>query len=85
MESEILLQVQNACKVYSGERLFNPVTFEVKSGERIALIGPNGGGKSTILKMIMGDLPTDEGLIIKKKNLSIGYLSQAVISGKDQT
>lgn len=85
MESEILLQVQNACKVYGGERLFNPVTFEVKSGERIALIGPNGGGKSTILKMIMGDLPTDEGLIIKKKNLSIGYLSQAVISGKDQT
>lgn len=85
MESEILLQVQNACKVYDAERLFNPVTFEVKSGERIALIGPNGGGKSTILKMIMGDLPTDEGLIIKKKNLSIGYLSQAVISGKDQT
>ncbi len=85
MESEILLQVQNACKVYDAERLFNPVTFEVKSGERIALIGPNGGGKSTILKMITGDLPTDEGLIIKKKNLSIGYLSQAVISGKDQT
>ena len=85
MESEILLQVQNACKVYDAERLFNPVTFEVKSGERIALIGPNGGGKSTILKMIMGDLPTDEGLIIKKKNLSIGYLSQAVISGNDQS
>lgn len=85
MESEILMQVQNACKVYDGERLFNPVTFEVKTGDRIALIGPNGGGKSTILKMVMGELPIDEGNIIKKKNLAVGYLSQAVISGKDHT
>lgn len=85
MESEILLQAQNACKVYDGEELFNPVSFEVKSGDRTALIGPNGGGKSTILKMIMGDLNVDEGAIVKKKNLSIGYLSQAVISGKDHT
>lgn len=85
MESEILLQVQNAAKVYDGENLFNPVSFEIKSGDRTALIGPNGGGKSTILKMIMGDLPTDVGSIVKKKNLSIGYLSQAVISGKDHT
>lgn len=85
MESEILLQVQNACKVYDGERLFNPVSFEVKSGERIALIGPNGGGKSTILRMVMDELPTDEGSIIKKRNIDIGYLSQAVISNNEQT
>lgn len=80
-----MLQAQNVCKVFDGERLFNPVSFEIKSYERIALIGPNGGGKSTILKMIMDELPIDEGNIVKKRNLNVGYLSQAVISGKDQT
>lgn len=85
MESEILIQVQNAVKSYGGKRLFQPASFEVKTGQRIALIGPNGGGKSTLLKMIVGELPADEGAVVKKRNLSLGYLSQAVISGKDQT
>ena len=76
MESEILLQVQNACKVYDAERLFNPVTFEVKSGERIALIGPNGGGKSTILKMIAGVLKPDAGEIEIGETIKIGYFAQ---------
>ena len=54
----IIVQVQNAVKEYNGVPLFSPVSFEINEKERIALIGPNGTGKSTIIKMITGELET---------------------------
>lgn len=81
----ILLQAQNAVKVFDGKPLFDPVSFEIKSGERVALIGLNGAGKSTILKMAMGLLPVDEGNMVIGRDVSVGYLSQDVISSEDNT
>lgn len=81
----ILIQAQNAVKEFDGVPLFNPISFEVKTGERIALIGLNGAGKSTILKMIMKKLPTDQGQIIISKETTIGYLSQDVITDINHT
>ncbi len=81
----VVLALQNVIKEYNGERLFNPVTFRVDQKERVALIGINGTGKSTILKMIVGKEEVTSGRIITTKNCSIGYLSQEVISSMDNT
>ncbi len=81
----ILLQAQNAVKEFDGKALFEPVSFEIKSGERVALIGLNGTGKSTILKMVMGYLPVDQGQIVIGRDVTIGYLSQDVISDENNT
>lgn len=81
----IIVQVQNAVKEYNGVPLFSPVSFEINEKERIALIGPNGTGKSTIIKMITGELETDSGKVVIGKGFTIGYLSQSVISDLENT
>ncbi len=63
-------------KNFGNKRVLNKINFEIKTGEKIGLIGPNGCGKTTILKMIMKDeLPTSGDIFIKKE-ASIGFLSQ---------
>lgn len=81
----ILLTAQNLVKEYDGEALFKPFTFSIDEGERIALIGQNGCGKTTLLKMLIGELEPDKGLVSISKNTSIGYLSQNIISNLDNT
>ena len=49
----ILVQFQNVYKEYNGEKLFAPFTFDINEKERIAIIGPNGTGKSTLIKMLL--------------------------------
>ena len=51
----ILVQFQNVYKEYNGEKLFAPFTFHINEKERIAIIGPNGTGKSNLSRVIMGD------------------------------
>lgn len=77
----ILLQVNNAARFFGVEKLFSNITFSIQDNSRIGLVGRNGVGKSTLLKIIAGINPTDEGEISKRKNLSIGYLEQS--SGLD--
>ncbi len=81
----ILLQAQNVVKDFDGKPLFKPLNFEIKSGDRTALIGLNGTGKSTILKMAIGQLEPDEGQMIIGHNVKVGYLSQAVITDDNHT
>lgn len=61
---------------YGDELIFNNINFKINKNEKIALIGRNGCGKSTILKIINGQLFLDSGLIFLQQNLSIGYLAQ---------
>ncbi|MCI2069223.1 MAG: ABC-F family ATP-binding cassette domain-containing protein [Bacilli bacterium] len=81
----IILALQNVVKEFNGEALFAPVSFRVDQKERVALIGPNGTGKSTILKMIVGQEEISSGQIIIGKEYRIGYLSQEVISDPSHT
>lgn len=80
----ILLQTQNLARHFSGDYLFQDVNMEIKSKDRLALVGRNGAGKSTLLKMIAGIEEPDEGRIIKGKQVTIGYLAQrtGIISDK---
>ena len=66
-------------KSFSGTMLFDKVSLDVNSGEKIALIGRNGTGKSTLIKLILGELLPDSGDLFINRSVSIGYLSQDVI------
>ncbi|PTJ78756.1 ABC-F family ATP-binding cassette domain-containing protein [Staphylococcus kloosii] len=72
----ILLQLNDISKSFDGEDIFNDVNVEIKTGERIGIVGRNGAGKSTLMKIIAGVEGYDDGHISKIKNLKLGYLTQ---------
>lgn len=72
----IEIELNNIKKNYGLKNVLNGVSFEIKTGERIALIGQNGAGKSTILKIINGDENQDFGTLNIKKGSTIGMLNQ---------
>lgn len=71
-----VLTVEKLAKAYDERRLFSDLSFEIKRGERVALIGNNGTGKTTILKMINGLVEGDAGSITLGTNVHIGYYDQ---------
>lgn len=73
---ENALSVKGLKKSFPDRELFSNISFDVKSGDRIALIGPNGVGKSTLIKCLMGESEKDDGRIIFGTNIDIGYYSQ---------
>ncbi len=81
----VILQTQEIYKEFSGEKLFSPLTFSLKERDRMAILGPNGCGKSTLIKMLMGKEEISGGLITVQKGLRIGYLSQDVIEDPNNT
>lgn len=72
----IELSVQNLTKYYGANKIFQNISFEVKSGDRVALIGQNGCGKTTIMKIIMGVEEYQGGNIYLRKGARLGYLDQ---------
>ena len=72
----ILLQINQLVKHFGAETILNNIKLEVKSNDRIAIVGRNGSGKSTLLKIMAGILPYDEGEIHQSKDVRIGYLDQ---------
>lgn len=71
-----VLYVESLSKAFGTLTLFTDLSFEVKKGEHVAIIGDNGTGKTTILKMINELLPPDRGLIRLGTNVRIGYYDQ---------
>ncbi len=71
-----VLSVEHLAKSYPGQRLFEELFFELKRGERVALIGDNGTGKTTILKIINDMVEADQGTIRLGTNVHIGYYDQ---------
>jgi ATP-binding cassette subfamily F protein 3 len=71
-----VLTVKDLKKAFDQNLLFDHVNFEIKRGERISIIGGNGTGKTTILKMLNGILEADQGEIILGSKVHIGYYDQ---------
>ncbi len=81
-----VLKVTNLRKTYGEKHLFRDVNFEVKRGERVFLLGPNGCGKSTLYKMIKGSVDSPDGAVIFGTNVDCAYYDQDrsdIQGGKD--
>ncbi|MFC4665896.1 ABC-F family ATP-binding cassette domain-containing protein [Falsiporphyromonas endometrii] len=71
-----MLQVENLTKSFGDLLLFDEVSFSVDDGEKVGLIAPNGTGKTTLLRILMGDDVPDDGRIIFSKDMTVAYLPQ---------
>lgn len=72
----MLINLNNVSFGYDGNLIFGGVSFSLADGERVGLIGSNGEGKTTLIKLITGELETVEGIVTKKNGIKIGYLEQ---------
>ena len=68
--------VENISKGYDGKPLFKGLSLQVEAGERVAIIGPNGIGKTTLLRCLVGDLPVDGGEVKWTDSADVGYFAQ---------
>lgn len=73
-----MIQISGLTKYFGPQRLFDDITWQIDRFQRTALVGHNGAGKSTILKIIAGQLDPDGGQVIIPKNVSVGYLPQEI-------
>ncbi len=71
-----MLQIKSLGKAYRGDWLFRSLDFQINERDRIGLVGDNGTGKSTLMKMIAGLTPPDEGEVVGARDLTFGYLPQ---------
>jgi len=75
-----VLSLNNISFEFGGRYLYKEATWQINPGEKIGLIGANGTGKSTLLRIINGEYSIESGTISKLKNLSIGFLNQDLLS-----
>ncbi len=73
-----MLNIHNLSISFQGEYLFEDITFKLGNGDRVGLIGKNGAGKSTMLKILSKELEPDSGQIATDKALKIGFLKQDI-------
>ena len=71
-----LINIENLTKVYTERKLFDNTSFSLQDGEKVGVIGINGTGKTTLLRMIMGEEETDEGTVTTANHVVMRYLPQ---------
>ena len=82
---QTILSVQNLVFNFPTEQIFSDISFTIYEKDRVAFIGPNGCGKTTLIKLILGKEIPSKGSLILLKGISVGYLSQDVIENEDNT
>lgn len=80
-----MLNIHNISVSFSGEYLFEEVSYQLSPGDRVGLIGKNGAGKSTMLKLLSKEYEVDQGTIAIDKNISLGFLKQDIDFEKGRT
>ncbi len=71
-----LVRLENITKTYAGREVLDSIDFRVEEGEHVGLIGRNGTGKSTIFRLITGDIDPDKGIVDRMKRMRVSCLSQ---------
>lgn len=71
-----MIDFQNVYKTYTGQDIFNNVSFRINPGERVGVVGPNGAGKSTLFTIITGEVEPDKGKVLVPADLRISMLHQ---------
>ncbi|HYJ13688.1 MAG TPA: ABC-F family ATP-binding cassette domain-containing protein [Thermomicrobiales bacterium] len=72
----LLMQASHVGYAHGGNQIFTDVTFELKTGDRIALVGANGTGKSTLFRLLARELLPQTGDVVHQRGITIGYLAQ---------
>jgi len=80
-----MIDLSNISLQFTGEYLFQNVNLKINSGDKICLVGSNGTGKSSLLKMLVGQIEPETGSISKQKNITIGYLPQDNVIHRGKT
>jgi ATP-binding cassette subfamily F protein 3 len=80
-----LLDVANVAFGFTSQPLLRDVTFRLEAGDRVALVAPNGTGKTTLLRLIAGELATDQGTVVRAKGARLGFYRQSDELGADGT
>ena len=80
-----MISIDNLSVEFSATPLFTDVNFVINPKDRIALVGKNGAGKSTMLKIIAGIQEPTHGTVARQKNVTIGYLPQVMVLSDDRT
>ncbi|HYK87215.1 MAG TPA: ABC-F family ATP-binding cassette domain-containing protein [Acidobacteriota bacterium] len=80
-----MLQIKGLGKAFRGEWLFRAVDFQINERDRIGLVGDNGTGKSTLMKMLAGLISSDEGDVTGSRELTFGYLPQDGLFARGRT
>ena len=91
-----IINIEHISKIFGEKVIFEDASFGIQQGDKIGIVGINGTGKSTVLRMIAGEEEPDQGQIIRQNGLKIAYLPQNphfpkgatvasyVLSGKDR-
>lgn len=80
-----ILKVENMTQSFGERQIFNNVSFNLLKGEHIGLVGANGSGKTTFMKLITKEILPEEGIIEWNSNLKVGYMDQNVKLDSDNT
>ncbi len=75
-KSKFIIEAENLSYSYPGKKLFDDFNFRVKKGEKIGVIGPNGVGKSTLIKLLVKEIEPDSGRVKHGTNIDITYFDQ---------
>ncbi len=80
-----MIRFENVSKIFSTETVLENITWEIKKGEKIGLIGSNGAGKSTQFKILIGEEDQTSGMVIKEGSTKIAYLKQELDCNLNRT
>ena len=80
-----ILNIEHVSKIFGEKTIFDDVSFGIQEGDKIGIIGINGTGKTTLLRMIAGVEEPDEGQIVKRNGIRLAYLPQHPVFPKDAT
>ena len=72
-----IVNIEHIGKIYGDKTIFEDASFGIQEGDKIGIVGINGTGKTTLLRMVNGDEDPDEGQIIRQGGKKIAYLSNA--------
>ena len=78
-------QINKGTKAYGASTIFQDIQFEIRNNEKIAVVGRNGCGKTTLLKIIAQEEELDSGSIHKENGIQIGYLAQTTFKDEEQS
>jgi len=85
MATPVLIDCDRLAKGYGGDPLFEGLSFTLHEGDHVGLVGPNGTGKSTLLRILAGQLEPDDGVVRTRKHLRVGYVPQDPVFAPGQT